>query len=150
MKKSERIQVLVDLHSEHEKTALKALGRCQQQCIELDKQLQSLRVYRQEYVKKYDAGGNQTVSVSRLLEFRAFIDKLDKAIELQQQAVDDKNRELKGVRKNWEQKHQKTQSLQKITDQAVSDEIKQIDRQEQAAQDERASRFGRKNGMESA
>lgn len=150
MKKSERIQVLVNLHSEHEKMALKVLGRCQQQCIELDKQLQSLRVYRQEYVKKYDAGENQTVSVCRLLEFRAFIDKLDKAIELQQQAVDDKNRELQGVRKNWEQKHQKTQSLQKITDQAVSDEIKQIDKQEQAAQDEHASRFGRKNGMESA
>lgn len=150
MKKSERIQVLVDLQSEQEKRALETLGHCQRQCLELDKQLQNLQNYRREYVEKYDVSENRTVSISRLLEFRAFIEKLDKAIGLQRQALDDKQRELQRCRKQWEQKHQKTQSLQKISDQAASDEIKRINKQEQVAQDEYASRFGRKNGAGNA
>ncbi|WP_305906914.1 flagellar export protein FliJ [Methylomarinum sp. Ch1-1] len=150
MKKSQRLNIIIDLQSQQESQALQMLGACQRQRQEMEAQLQNLKNYRQEYREKYDALKNRGLSISQLLEFRAFIDKLDKAIEAQGQTVEAKGRELVQFRKNWEQKHQKTKSMQKMSAQAASDEAKLVNKREQAEQDERASRFPRKNGMRSA
>ncbi len=150
MKKSERLKSIVGIQSQQEKQALEALGMCQRQHLAMTEQLRNLQLYRQEYTTKYDAIETRGASVSEIMEFRAFITKLDKAIDAQQQTVDAKNKELMRFRKNWEQKHQKTKSLQKIVDQAAGEESKLADRLEQLAQDERASRYGRKGGMENA
>lgn len=150
MKKSERFQVIIDLQERQEKQALRELGVCQQQQQALEGQLRNLCDYRREYAEKYDAAESRGLSIGQLLEFRAFIDKLDKAIEAQQQTVEAKKRELLRYRKNWEQKHCKTQSLQKIGEQAQREELKLADKLEQVENDERACRTGRKNGMGSA
>ncbi len=150
MKKSERFQVIIDIQAQQEKQALQVLGACQQQQQAMESQLRNLRSYRREYAEKYDAAESRGLSIGQLLEFRAFIAKLDKAIETQQQTIEAKNRELARFRKIWEQKHRKTQSLQKIGERAVREETKLADKLEQAAQDERAARSGRKNGMGSA
>ncbi|WP_031435473.1 flagellar export protein FliJ [Methylomarinum vadi] len=150
MKKSERFKVIIDIQAQQEKQSLQALGACQQQKQALEGQLRNLRSYRREYAEKFDAAESRGMSIGQLLEFRAFIDKLDKAIAAQQQTVEDKNKELLRFRKNWEQNHRKTQSLQKIGERAVLEEVKLADKREQAEQDERASRAGRKNGMGTA
>ena len=150
MKKSERFQVIIDIQVQQEKQALQALGVCQQQQQEMEGQLRNLRDYRKEYVEKFDAAESRGLSVGQLLEFRAFIDKLDKAIEAQQQTVEAKNHELARIRKNWELKHRKSESMQKVGERAVKEEAELADKREQAEQDERASRAGKRNGTGSA
>ena len=150
MKKSERLQVIIDLQAQQEKQALEALGVCQQKQQALMQQLRNLQSYRQEYKEKNDDFENRSVTIGQLLEFRAFISKLDKAIEEQQQIIEVKNKELTGCRKAWEQKHQRTKSLQKAGDIAASEEIRLENKREQAEQDDRASRMGRRTGAENA
>ncbi len=140
MKKSQRIKVIIDLNANNEKKALQELGTTQIKKQELQTQLENLQQYRQEYQDQYQSVGKAGVNISQLLEFRSFISKLDQAIEDQSIAVTDMENEVTLVRKTWEKQHQKTKSLQKVCDSALSEEIKIINKAEQNELDDRACR----------
>lgn len=145
MKKSQRIKTIVDIKATQEKNALEALGAVQGKLQSMQQQVEGLRNYRQEYQHRFEQLGIKGVNVAQLLEFRSFIDKLDKAILGQEQVLSSIEAELKAKRKVWEELHYKTQSLQKVCDSAVMVEMKQEAKREQQEQDERASRIGRNN-----
>lgn len=143
MKKSQRIKTIVDIKATQEKNALEALGAVQGKLLTMQAQVEGLRNYRQEYQDRFDRLGVKGVNVAQLLEFRSFIDKLDKAIIGQEQVLSSIEAELMVKRKIWEELHHKTQSLQKVCDSALVIEMKQEAKREQQEQDERASRIGR-------
>jgi len=145
MKKSQRIKTIVDIKTTQEKSALEALGESQQKLLSTQTQVESLRKYRQEYQDKFNQLGSVGIRVVQLLEFRSFMDKLDKAIAGQEQSLSECETDLITKRKIWEGMHHRTQSLQKICNTALAVEIKQEDKLEQLAQDERTSRLGRSN-----
>ncbi|MGZ5030384.1 MAG: flagellar export protein FliJ [Methylobacter sp.] len=145
MKKSQRIKTIVDIKANQEKSALEALGAVQRKHQGMQAQVEGLKIYRREYQDRFDQLGVKGVNVVQLLEFRSFIDKLDKAIMGQEQMLDSIEAEVKAKRKIWEELHQKTQSLQKVCDSALKVEMKQEAKREQQEQDERASRIGRNN-----
>ena len=145
MKKSQRIKTIVDIKATQEKTALEVLGVVQGKFLNMQTQIEGLRNYRKEYQDRFDQMGSKGTHVAQLLEFRSFIDKLDKAIIGQEQVLNSMEAELKAKRKVWEELHHKTQSLQKVCDSALVVEMKQEAKREQQEQDERASRTGRNN-----
>lgn len=145
MKKSQRIKTIVDIKAAQEKNALEVLGAVQRKLQSMQAQVEGLRSYRQEYQHRFDQLGIKGVNVAQLLEFRSFIDKLDKAIIGQEQVLSAIEAELAAKRKIWEDLHNKTQSLQKVCDSALMAEMKQEAKREQQEQDERASRIGRNN-----
>lgn len=150
MKKSQRLRVVVDLQARHERDALEALGISQQKLQEQQNQLDSLQSYRLDYLAKFAVRQQSGINVSQLMEFRAFADKLDKAIESQRQTVAIHERDVQRARKVWEEAHQRTKSLQKVSDLALAEEMKIEQKREQAEQDDRAARTGRKDGIGSA
>lgn len=150
MKRSQRLQTIQDLYAQQEKDALQAMGRCQQQLEEQQTQLENLANYRQDYLDKLVLRQQSGMNVSQLLEFRAFADKLDKAIEGQRQAVATYERSLQRARAKWEECHQRTKSLVRLGEMALAEELKLEDKREQSEQDARAARSARKGGMESA
>jgi flagellar FliJ protein len=143
VKKSQRIKTIVDIKANQEKSALEVLGAVQRKHQGMQAQVEGLRNYRKEYQDRFDQLGVKGVNVAQLLEFRSFIDKLDKAIMGQEQMLDSIEAEVKAKRKIWEELHHKTQSLQKVCDSALKVEMKQEAKREQQEQDERASRIGR-------
>jgi flagellar FliJ protein len=145
VKKSQRIKTIVDIKANQEKNALEVLGAVQRKHQSMQEQVEGLRNYRREYQDRFDQLGVKGVNVAQLLEFRSFIDKLDKAIIGQEQLLDSIEAEVKAKRKIWEELHHKTQSLQKVCDSALKVEMKQEAKREQQEQDERASRIGRNN-----
>ncbi|TAK63675.1 flagellar export protein FliJ [Methylobacter sp.] len=145
MKKSQRIKTIVDIKAAQEKNALEVLGAVQRKLQSMQAQVEGLRNYRQEYQHRFDQLGIKGVNVAQLLEFRSFIDKLDKAIIGQEQVLSAIEAELAAKRKIWEDLHNKTQSLQKVCDSALMVEMRQEAKREQQEQDERASRIGRNN-----
>lgn len=145
MKKSQRIKTIVDIKATQEKNALEALGAVQRKLQNMQNQVDGLINYRQEYRERFEQLGAKGVNVAQLLEFRSFIEKLDKAIIGQERVLDSIDAELKAKRKIWEGLHHKTQSLQKVCDSALVVEMKQEAKREQLEQDERASRIGRNN-----
>ncbi|MFA5017263.1 MAG: flagellar export protein FliJ [Methylobacter sp.] len=145
MKKSQRIKTIVEIKANQEKNALEVLGGVQRQLQSMQAQVEGLRNYRKEYQDRFDQLGAKGVNVAQLLEFRSFIDKLDKAIMGQEQILSSIEAEVIAKRKIWEELHHKTQSLQKVCDSALVVEMKQEAKREQQEQDERASRIGRNN-----
>lgn len=145
MKKSQRIKTIVEIKANQEKNALEVLGGVQRQLQSMQTQVEGLRNYRKEYQDRFDQLGAKGVNVAQLLEFRSFIDKLDKAIMGQEQILSSIEAEVIAKRKIWEELHHKTQSLQKVCDSALVVEMKQEAKREQQEQDERASRIGRNN-----
>lgn len=145
MKKSQRIKTIVDIKATQEKNALEVLGAVQRKLLTMQAQVEGLRNYRREYQDRFDQLGIKGVNVAQLLEFRSFIDKLDKAIIGQEQVLSSIEAEVRAKRKTWEELHHKTQSLQKVCDSALVVEMKQEAKREQQEQDERSSRIGRNN-----
>ena len=148
MKKSQRIRTIVEIKAAQEKNALEALGASQRKLQEMQAQIESLKKYRQEYQDRFNQLGCAGIGVGQLLEFRSFMDKLDKAIAGQEYFLSECETDLMTKRKIWEGMHRRTQSLQKVCDAALAIEIKQEDKLEQLAQDERASRLGRNSSGE--
>jgi flagellar FliJ protein len=75
------------------------------------------------------------------MEFRSFMDKLDKAIKGQELSLQGSRADFQAKKRNWENRHSQTMSLQKVCDAAVVAEKKRDDKVEQGEQDEWASRF---------
>lgn len=144
MKKSQRIQTIIEIKAAQEKNSLEALGASQRKLLATQVQVESLKKYRREYHDKINQQGAGGISIVQLLEFRVFMDKLDKAIAGQENALRECETELMTKRKIWEGLHYKTQGLQKVCNSALSAELKQEDKLEQFEQDERASRSGKK------
>ncbi|MDO9104245.1 MAG: flagellar export protein FliJ [Methylovulum sp.] len=148
MKKSQRIKALVDINAAQEKNALEVIAGVQNKLLAAQAQIDHLKEYRQEYQEKFDHLGSGGVKIAQLLEFRSFIDKLDKAILGQEQASTAIEQELVAKRKLWENLHYRTNSLQKVCDAAGLAELKLQDKREQLEQDERAARSGRSSFMD--
>jgi flagellar FliJ protein len=142
MKKSQRIKTIVEIKATQEKNTLEALGASQRKLLATQAQLESLRKYLQEYQHRFKQLGGAGINVGQLLEFRSFMDKLDKAIAGQEQALRECEADVITKRKIWEGLHHRTQSLQKVCNSALAAEIKQDGKREQLEQDERASRSG--------
>lgn len=143
IKRSQRIKTIVEIKEAQEKSALEMLGASQRKLLTMQAQVESLRKYRREYQDKFKQLGGVGIGVVQLLEFRSFMDKLDQAIAGQEYSLSECEKDLMMKRKIWEGLHHRTQSLQKVCDSALAAEIKQEDKLEQLAQDERASRSGR-------
>ena len=150
MKRSQRLKTIIDLHARQEKEALQILGRSQQQLQEQQAQLEHLKTYHQEYLAKLAERQQIGMNVSQLLEFRAFADKLDKAIDGQRQAVVVKEREYQRSRIKWEDCHQRSKSMERLGQMAVAEELKLENKLEQNEQDARAARSARKSGIKNA
>ncbi len=150
MKKSQRLSVIVELNAKNEKKALEHFGQIQKQKHQAETQLQHLQSYLQDYKDKYQSQLKIGLNVQQLMEFRAFIDKLDKAIAEQQQNIINLDKQLSSARTQWERQHHKTRAMQKVCDAAVKEERKAEDKREQNEQDERAARVGRNGGTRNA
>jgi len=140
-KKSQRIKAIVDIKAAQEKKALEVLGATQRKLVIMQAQVDGLITYRQEYRNRFNQLGAGGSTISNLLEFRAFMDKLDKAIIEQELTLLEYQAEALMKRAFWQDLHHRTQSLQKICDSALSEELKLEHKQEQLAQDEHSSRL---------
>ena len=145
IKKSQRIKTIVEIKAAQEKSSLEALGASQRRLLAMQAKMESLRKYRQEYQDRFNQLMCVAVSVVELLEFRSFMDKLDKAIAGQEHSLSECETDLLTKKKIWEGTHFRNQSLQKVFDSALTTEIKHEGKLEQLAQDERASRPRRNN-----
>jgi len=140
VKRSQRLQVIVDLKINQEKKYLEALGKQQNIKLQKETQLNSLKNYRQDYRDKNEHLIKSGISVMQLMEFRAFMEKMDKAIDGEEIALRSLDSELERLKKNWEEAHMYTQGMQKIQGNARVCEQKQEEKKEQLEMDDRAAR----------
>jgi flagellar FliJ protein len=138
------LQVIVDIKATQEQKSLEVLGQAQRQQTQMKGQVDGLSSYRSDYVDKCNAFAKGGVKVSRLIEFRSFIDKLDIAITGQEKILKNMEQDVLLKRKTWETMYQNTQIIQKVRESALKVEQNHENKREQHEQDEHSSRLGRK------
>lgn len=139
MKRSQRIQNIVDIRAQQTSKALTAVGEQQNKIQAAKQKLTHLQQYRQDYLDKDADNGSKRINA--FLAFRAFIAKLDQAINGQEDVIQQLELELIQKRQHWESLHHNTKNLQKVCDGLVATELKTTERREQREADDRSARM---------
>ncbi len=137
---SKRLEPVRRVAKSREDSAARDLGASQRRMHEQEAKLDDLRHYHREYLQRFSEAAKNGISASQLQEYRAFMSKLETAIELQQKAVDESHLECSSRKGVWQEKRVRTQALGKVVDRLHSAERKAHEKQEQKESDEHGQR----------
>lgn len=137
MKSSRRLGPIAKLARLRERDAARNLGDSIRQLDLQRKQLDELINYRDEYVTGFRAASEAGLSVVQLRDYQLFLNRLDSAIQQQQQQLDAsrQNRELSQV--EWQDKHGHSKIIDKVIENRRQAENRRQDELEQREQDDR-------------
>lgn len=135
MKKSNRIQKIVEISGRQTKTAIKRLGlKIERRQAELEK-LEQLMAYRDDYSKKHSSG--ESMRASQISHYRTFLEKMNEAIEQQKSVVDSCDREINEAKSKYLACHRKENSYEKLKRKVVAGEQRIASKREQSEADDR-------------
>lgn len=142
MKKSKRLEPISRLAEIKEQQAARLVGDYRKTLEEQSKQLESLKEYREGYLARY-----QTVSMGarQLADYRLFLDKLNRAIEEQEQLIANSLNAVHDKEKLWTSARSHNQGMQKLVEKAGKEELTSSEKREQSELDDR-SRRGKEQG----
>ncbi len=138
MTRSKRMKPVKEVAEHREQDAARALGREQDRLAAERGKLQQLIAYRDEYALSFESRGGKGVNARELQNFRAFLGRLNAAIEQQGKVVAQAEQACEAQRRQWLQRRSRSQALGKVMDRYHRDEARERERREQAASDEHA------------
>lgn len=145
MSKSQRVKPIIKVAQSREHAAARVFADSQRVLEERQQRLIELHGYREEYRDNYKKQSQLGMKAQQLRTFRNFLAKLNTAVEQQEQLVNLAQNELEQKKRQWLEKHFRTQALDTMHGRYVSQENRQAQRVEQKESDERAQR-PRKHG----
>lgn len=138
MRRSERLKSVSRLAENHQRDAARALGKCRQVLDEHNQRLEELISFREEYMCGFQERGRCGVSGAQLIEYRAFIERLDKAVEDQREKVSEAEDTVETNTGLWIKIHGKSKVLDEVITRYRKDERREYVRQEQTESDDRS------------
>lgn len=137
MKKSQRMQLLVDVAKRKEDEIVALLARDQARLQEDQRKLEDLR----EYAGQYDQQRNLLgLSPYLTTNYQHFVDRVQQAIQQQVRQVQRSQQQVDMTMKRWQHARAKTKGMDWLKDKSVSEELIYEGQQEQKQIDEFASR----------
>jgi len=137
MKRSKRLNPVVELAEKETEAALIKVGEANTAWLQDKQQLDDLHRYKGEYLAKFRSGDSLVMSAQKVLELRAFLSQLDQAIDAQQQQVNNNYRQLEQQREAWKLVRMKEQAMNSLVERYQNEELQQEAKQEQRDNDER-------------
>lgn len=146
MTRSKRLQPVAEVTRHRERDAAKRLGRSQQSLNEQQERLQELKGFREQYQHRYQEAlvGNRLAAAS-IQEYQAFLQRLDQAIQQQQQMVTAGARDYETCRRQWLESRCRAGAIDKVVERHRTQERQQRERNEQFETDDRAQRASRED-----
>jgi len=138
MKKSQRMKVVVELAEREEDKLGKVCLQRQQVHAQAMAKLEQLRSYLAEY-RQAGLAGNQRIDLNRLQSTRAFLVKLDEAVQMQAREADRLAQVAAEAHQVWMSARQRLQQLEKLVAGYRQEEQALADLREQRQQDEMAT-----------
>lgn len=136
MKRSQRLQVVVDLALRKAQEGARALAFVQQRLQAEQRKLEQLEQYLVEYREGLQTQGRLGVSAQQFRIYHNFSGNVEKAIVQQGTQVATVSRQLEQVRQQWLTLDARHKGLEKLLETLRLEERIALDRQEQKAQDE--------------
>jgi flagellar FliJ protein len=141
-----RMKMLVDLAEQEVEKAALTLRELQSQQTFVNRQLNDLKAYLQEYVAKMTTSGQFFLPI-QLQTTQAFIDKLNQAIANQHSQLAALDKNVEAAQAQWLDKRARYNALHKVYAKRLEQAQQLQAKQEQKAMDElSALRFGQGRG----
>lgn len=140
MARSDRMKPVVQVVSNRERDAAKALGDCQRMLDEQVQRMEELKTYRLEYISRLQDTSQQGIQVETLRQWHQFLAGLDKAIEQSQLQIERTREICEQRRQEWFQARSKKKAVGRVVERFVEEEQKVEGKREQKTIDEIAVR----------
>lgn len=137
MKKSKRMQILVDLAKSKETTVAKKLAAQQQQVIADQDKLKQLQEYAQQYESERNLLGLNPFLAAN---YQHFVERLGQAVNQQKQVIARSEQQAAFAKNQWVKARGKTKSMDWLQEKYVKSEVLVEQKQEQSQGDEFAMR----------
>ena len=141
MKRSRRLETVVDLAQRKVDDAARTLAFIQQKLLEEEHKLAQLEQYLIEYRTTVHNEGRKGFSVQEFRRYNDFSDNVARAITQQNLQVKTVTRQVEQVRRHWQMLDARHKGITKLRDKALVLERCAQERQEQKELDELAGRW---------
>src|ERR1700684_2825412 len=139
MMKSKRFEPIREIASISANDLSRAMGEAARKVADIERQIQQLQSYRDEYLRK-SAQGAAAVDVVKLQNYRSFLDRLGEALRQQMKSLDLARVEYEKRRSAWSAKRVEAESLGRAVERFRKEEQHAADRREQREVDDSAQR----------
>jgi len=137
LKKSKRFEPVKKMAENKETAAAVKMKQSFQEQRESLSQLEKLKGYRDDYVAQFKVKGQGGMAASRLLEYQAFVQKLDHAIEEQTKAVQSMQVKVGEHQHAFKKTNSRKKVVEKLIEKSKHQEQADVGRQEQNEADDR-------------
>jgi flagellar protein FliJ len=139
MMKSKRFEPIQEIASTSAKDLSRAMGDAAAKVADLERQLEQLQSYRDEYVRK-SAPASGAIDAVRLQNYRTFLDRLAEALRQHAKSLEGARAEYEKRRALWSEKRIEAESLGRVVERFRKEEQHAADRREQREGDDAALR----------
>jgi flagellar FliJ protein len=139
MMKSKRFEPIQEIASTSAKDLSRAMGEAGRRVADLERQLQQLQSYRDEYVRNSTQSAG-SIDAVKLQNYRMFLDRLGEALRQHLKNLDNARAEYEKRRALWSEKRIEAESLGRAVDRFRKEEQHAADRREQREGDDAAMR----------
>lgn len=139
MIKSKRFEPIREVVSASAKDLSRVMAEAGRKVAELERQLEKLQAYRDEYVRNSTQSSGAMDAV-KLQNFRSFLGRLGEALNQHQKSLDNARNEFDKRRAQWSEKRIEAESLNRVVDRFRKEEQNAADRREQREGDDAAMR----------
>jgi flagellar protein FliJ len=138
MRKSKRFEPIQEIASTSANDLARAMGEAGRKVADLERQLEQLQAYRDEYRNSTQASGS--IDAVKLQNYRSFLDRLGEALRLHLKSLESARAEYEMRRKLWSEKRIEAESLSRVVDRFRKEEQQVVERREQREGDDAALR----------
>lgn len=116
------------------------MGEAGRRVADLERQLEQLKTYRDDYVTN-STGGRGAMDAVKLQNYRSFIDRLGEVLRLHLVKLDKARAEYEKRRLQWSEKRIEAESLSRVIDRFRKEEQHATEQREQRESDDAAMRI---------
>jgi flagellar protein FliJ len=138
--KSRRFEPIQEIASNSANELSRAMADAGRRVADLERQLEQLKTYRDEYVRN-STEGRGAMDAVKLQNYRSFLERLGEALRQHLKNLDAARAEFEKRRARWSEKRIEAESLSRVVERFRNEERHAADRREQREGDDAAMRI---------
>jgi len=142
MIKSKRFEPIHEIASTSARDLSRLMGDAGRKVADLERQLEQLKAYRDEYVRN-SSQSDGAMDAVKLQNYRSFLERLGETLNQHHKSLDLARKEFERRRAQWSEKRVEAESLNRVVDRFRKEEQSAADRREQREGDEAGMRLMR-------
>ncbi len=137
MRRSKKLQPVANLAKLNERSAAKLHGSVLRELQKQETQLDELINYRNQYLTAFKTAGESGLSAIQMQDYRIFLQRLDDAIQQQQQNVINGRQNTQSSQAKWTDTRNQSDMINKVVENRQQHENQQVEKREQRELEDR-------------